>query len=450
LETITPIRDNQTGITILSGEPVVFHCNHYNRSLQMLVEECKNYLNHIPILQDSATEVSYRQLRQLFEDRPAWGIPERIAAAERIYRYCGFGDLDLSNAMQGIGNGIQVIEHNSHYGCALRLNDQSRRKPGEFFDLGFAIGALAATYDKPMQGRILAEERHKPISLRGDKTAFLIEPRADGSFPLDTQPIAHPELPSGADQVPPRTIGLHIDEEAIIESVASLPLQGDDKGLISAFGVGLTRHYADYYNLVSYRFENALAHALATHKHLGEMLWFEYSTLFFYKAKFGDIQGKTLAQTLLIEAGHICGFQTMGGIMRSDPWYQLVVPQLHCKEDWLAGIIACINALGWGIWRIIEVVPNERLVLRAWYPYESLGYLRILKGEKSDHPIDFLMAGVASAIMNLLYNIDITTKPELTLKSYYQTNRSKGGFWAKQTSCMAMGDPYSEVIVERL
>ncbi len=356
-----PSRNPQTGITLLAREPAVFHCNHYNRFLQLVVEDC-HYIAQGPILQNSASEVAYRQLR----------------------------------------------------------------------------------------GIICTGSGYQPISLQGEQTIFQIAPRATGeSFPLATPAIGEPSLPQGAESIPPRTQSLQVDEDAIIAAVGSLPLYGDAHGLIPAFGVSLTRHYADYYNLVSFRFEEALAQALATHKYLGEMLWFEYPSLFFYKEKFGHLQGAALAQTLLIEAGHICGFHTMGGIMRSDPWYQLIVPQLHCKEDWLAGIVACINALGWGIWRIAEVIPNERLVLRAWYPYESLGYLRIY-GKQADHPIDYLMTGIGASLMNLLYTADITTKPDLTLEFYYQVNRSKGGFWGRQTRCVAQGDPYSEVVVERI
>jgi len=445
-----PLRNPQTGITLLAGEPVVFHCNHYNRFLQLVVEDC-HYIAQIPILQDSASEVAYRQLRGMYNAHPEWQLAERIACAEELYRYCGFGDLDLGAAAQGMGQGVEIVERHSHYGSALRLNYGTRRKPGEYFDLGYAIGALAAVFAEPLQGSICTGSGYQPISLQGEQTIFQVAPRPTGeSFPLATPAIGEPSLPQGAEPIPPRTQSLHVDEDAIIAAVGSLPLYGDAHGLIPAFGVYLTRHYADYYNLVSFRFEEALAQALATHKYLGEMLWFEYPSLFFYKEKFGHLQGAALAQTLLIEAGHICGFHTMGGIMRSDPWYQLIVPQLHHKEDWLAGIVACINALGWGIWRIAEVIPNERLVLRAWYPYESLGYLRIYGGKQADHPIDYLMTGIGASLMNLLYTADITTKPDLTLEFYYQVNRSKGGFWGRQTRCVAQGDPYSEVVVERI
>ena len=438
-----PQRDPHTGIVTLHHEPVIFHCNHYNRFLQLIVEDC-HYIDRESILINSAAEVSHRQLHQAFLEHPEWTVDTRLQYAETLYRYCGFGDLALHGVRQA-DNPIRIREQHSHYGAALRLNYGKRRWPGEFFDLGFAQGALKAALGQEYEGHIENPPDHPPLSFGGAYTDFVLQ-SSDDTAQAILPPATVPSL-DWQSAVPLRTVGLHIDEDAIIAAVGTLPLVGNDEGLIPAFGVYLTRHYADYYNLVSFRFEEHLAHALQTHRYLGEMLWYEYPSLFYYKDRFGHLQGRELASTLLIEAGHICGFNTMGGIMRSDPWYQLIVPQLHCREDWLSGIVACINALGWGIWRIQEIVPNERLVLRAWFPYESLGHLG--QFGMADHPVDYLMVGVAGSLMNLLYTADITTKPDLTLDFYHQVNRSQNGFWGRQTRCVAMGDPYSEVVVER-
>lgn len=451
LPSIRPQRDPNTGIVTIDNEPVIFHCNHYNRFLQLVVEDC-HYIQRDPILKQSAAEVSFRQLQQHFKSCPDWSVEDRLAYAEAVYGFCGFGDLPLASfhLPENPENAFQIIEKNSHYGFALRLNYGKRRWAGEHFDLGFAIGALSAVYEAPFAGHLGNRLGDQSLS-RGDEQTELWMSQIhianpDGNI-VGTQAIAEVRLPSEAADIPERTVGLHVDEAGIIAAVSGMPLQGDEHGLIREFGVCLTRHYADYYNLVSFRFEAALVNALATHPLLDEMLWYEYPALFYYKEKFAGLQGKDLADTLLIEAGHICGFNTMGGIMRSDPWYQLVVPQLRCREDWLAGIVACINALGWGVWRIHELVPNERLVLRAWYPYESLGYLRSFG--RADHPVDYLLTGIGASLMNLLYSADITAKPDLSLEFYYQVNRSKAGFWGRQSACVAMGDPYSEVIVER-
>jgi hypothetical protein len=439
LPNVQPHRDARTGIVTMDAEPMVFHCNHYNRFLQLVVEDC-HYIKREPILTQSAMDVARRQLTAHFINQPELSRTDRLAYAQAVYQYCGFGNLPLAN-LPATDHGHQLVESHSHYGQALRLNYGKRGWPGEFFDVGFAMGALAAVDNQSVTGKIFDDA----ISMGNTITTLQLSPAQTPLSP--SLEMTELKLPIGADLIPEREIGLHIDEAGIIAAVCSLPLYGNNEGLIPAFGVNLTRHYADYYNLVSFRFEKALEQALSTHRYLGEMLWYEYPSLFFYKDKFSHLQGRELASTLLVEAGHICGFNTMGGIMRSDAWYQLIVPQLRTRDDWLSGIVACINALGWGVWRIFELIPNERLVIRAWHPYESLGHLRHFGS--ADHPIDYLMVGIASSLMNLLYNADITTKPDLTLAFYYQVNRSKQGFWGRQTACVAMGDAFSEVVVER-
>ena len=432
-------RDPANGITLLSGESMVFHCNHYNRFLQLVVEDC-HYIDFRDILVKSAAEVAFRQLTRHFAAHPEC---DRPGTAAEIYRFCGFGSLPLETLPESPPESFQLRAGSSHYGLALRLNYGKRSWPGEFFDLGFVIGACAAIYGVPYSGALL----ENALSLGGPDTGIRVFRDESYRHLFDLPPASMPDLPEGGGEVPPRHLGLNIDEEGIIAAVGSLPLVGDDdSGLIAAFGVHLTRHYADYYNLISFRFEQALKAAMASHRYLGEMLTYEYPVLFQYK-KFSHLQGEALSRTLLIEAGHICGFNTMGGIMRSEAWYQLVVPSIRSKGDWIHGVIACINALGWGIWRVQELVENERLVLRAWYPYESLGHLRAFG--RADHPVDYLFAGIGASLMNLLYTADITAKPDLTLEFYYQANRSGSSFWAKQTRCVAQGDPYSEIVVER-
>ncbi|WP_215891053.1 hypothetical protein, partial [Acidithiobacillus thiooxidans] len=39
LPSIRPQRDPNTGIVTIDNEPVIFHCNHYNRFLQLVVED---------------------------------------------------------------------------------------------------------------------------------------------------------------------------------------------------------------------------------------------------------------------------------------------------------------------------------------------------------------------------------------------------------------------------
>ncbi|HBQ13866.1 MAG TPA: hypothetical protein DEF51_22930, partial [Myxococcales bacterium] len=79
---------------------------------------------------------------------------------------------------------------------------------------------------------------------------------------------------------------MSVDERAIVSAVSGLPLVGNEEGLIPAFGLYLTRHYADYYNRVSYAYLHA-AHEQGP-------------------------EAEKKAREALIEAGHVCAFNTFG------------------------------------------------------------------------------------------------------------------------------------------
>ncbi|MBN2680615.1 hypothetical protein HHS34_003030 [Acidithiobacillus montserratensis] len=43
---IHPEASVHTGIMTIEHEPVVFHCNHYNRFLQLAIEDCHYHGRH--------------------------------------------------------------------------------------------------------------------------------------------------------------------------------------------------------------------------------------------------------------------------------------------------------------------------------------------------------------------------------------------------------------------
>lgn len=50
--------DTATGVRLIDQQPHVFHCNHYNRSLQQTIENCR-HIDNKAILLHSAAEVAY-------------------------------------------------------------------------------------------------------------------------------------------------------------------------------------------------------------------------------------------------------------------------------------------------------------------------------------------------------------------------------------------------------
>lgn len=397
------------GIAKVYGQPMLFHCNHYNRSLQQVIEDA-DYLDLDKILVKSAAEVTFYQLSEYFKDKSNLSLNDKLAFASELYKFCGFGILDFSKITN---SGGQVIEKTSHYGLASKLNFGDRKKPAEYFDRGFIIGAISAVKGY-LSGSLFSDDlsviQNKSISLGEDYCDFTVKLQDD---------TVEKELPVVA-KAPDRKFKTNIDENLIVSTLAQMPLQGDEEGLIPAFGVYLTRMYADYYNKISFRFEEEIKKAMGTYD---------------------------IATEMLIEAGHICAFNTFGGIMKSAEWKALILPMIESKEDWVHGIVAVVNAFGWGIWRVEELIPNEKLILRSYGDYESLGYLRWFG--KSDHPINYLMTGGCAGLMNLIYHGDISSDPELSKEYYYKLFNDKDCFTGQQTKCLAMGDEYSEIVVTR-
>jgi hypothetical protein len=154
--------------------------------------------------------------------------------------------------------------------------------------------------------------------------------------------------------------------------------------------------------------------------------------------KVGGIEG--FAKPLLIESGHISGFNTFGGIMTSEVWNTLILPMLSSKEDWVYGMVSVINAFGWGHWHIQELVDNKKLVLRVYNSTVAIACRRhfgIAKRAKC-----YTAEGAADAIMNLIYKGDIMEAPDLTKEYYNPVFRHESAFSSKETKCVAKGDAY--------
>ncbi|MEQ9079295.1 MAG: hypothetical protein RLP09_35880 [Sandaracinaceae bacterium] len=215
---------------------------------------------------------------------------------------------------------------------------------------------------------------------------------------------------------------MSVDERAIVSAVSGLPLVGNEEGLIPAFGLYLTRHYADYYNRVSYAYLHA-AHEQGP-------------------------EAEKKAREALIEAGHVCAFNTFGGIMLSQEWEAVVGPMLEGREDWVSGIVGVINALGWGRWHVEGLTPNEELRVAIDNTYESTGYLAE-HGESKVGPVCFLATGGVAGIMNLIYHGDILARPALTQEYYAELFEGSGRFVAEEVACRAAGAPRCELVARR-
>lgn len=387
----------------VEGEAMIFHCHHYNCFLQRSILDA-DYIDSVPHLVGAAAEVAHRQLTGLFARLP--DLASRRAAAEELYRLSGFGLLPLAGLSAAGG---LVSTASTHYSTGWKEKFGPADRPVAHFSTGFLAGAYAALFDVPL--REVRAEQTACRSMGSSEDVFVVS-RGQGNFAVyaPRRPLVLAPPPAESE------IATGVDRQAITRAIAGMPIAGDGRGLIPAFGVLLTRMYADYYNRISFEFENQLKEVTGA-------------------------QGLEVARSLLVEAGHVCAFNTFGGIMTSTEWDAMILPSLTTREDWVAAVLAVANAFGWGVWRAIEVTP-ERGLFRVYNDYESVGYQRMYRS--SDHPISYLATGGAAGLMNLVYVGDISSRPELTEGFYNQLFKGPNVFVARQTRCQAQGDPYSE------
>lgn len=213
-----------------------------------------------------------------------------------------------------------------------------------------------------------------------------------------------------------------IQQDAVIKAVSGLSIVGNEEGLIPAFGLYLTRHYAAYYNRISFAY--------------------------LHRAERAGAEAIDKARSSLVRAGEVCAFNTFGGIMISQEWEAVVAPMIERREDWAHGIVAVINALGWGRWCIEHLQPGEELRVSIANSYESTGYLADYE-PRSSGGVCYLATGGASGIMNLLYNGDITSRPALTPEYFESVFNNERRFVAREVACRAAGAPRCEFVATR-
>jgi hypothetical protein len=399
--------DFATGRLVVGGEAMVLHCHHYNCFLQRSIQDA-DYIDSAPILVGAAAEVAFAQLTNLLSQTAE--IAARKATVEALYRACGLGLIDLGALTD---RGGEVRTPSTHYSIGWMDKFGRSQAPVAFFSTGFLAGALAAIYGLPLSD---VQARQTVCRSTGANEDVFVLGRGPVNFRI-FGPRQTPVLIPVGNDIEPTTA---VDREAVTRAVAGMPLPVNAEGLIPLFGLYITRLYADYYNRISFAFEREMT-ALAGR------------------------QGVETATNLFIEAGHVCGFHTFGGIMASPEWDALVGPTLKTREDWVHGIFAWFNAIGGGTVKVLDVSPTQ-LTVRMYNDYESVGYRRMYG--TADHGVSYVMTGAFAGIMNLIYLGNIQEKPDLTPEFYDRLFRRGRAFQGRMTACQAMGDPYTEIRAE--
>ena len=197
-----------------------------------------------------------------------------------------------------------------------------------------------------------------------------------------------------------------INRDQAIQQFSQIKVKGNVEGLIPAFGVLVNQLPSRFWNDFSVKILAAAGYDL-----------------------YDDASG------LLENAAGECGYHTGFGIINSDEFKAVVGPMMDPKtplEDTLHGAYAVFTAWGWAKAEIAELIPGERMVIRATDYYEA----DAAEGRKLSKPFAFMIRGVSRAFMDLAYG----DKP-------YPEGHGK--FKCEQTKGIEMGDPYGEFVISR-
>lgn len=200
---------------------------------------------------------------------------------------------------------------------------------------------------------------------------------------------------------------MSIDRKKIIDAMSKIEVLGNDEGLIPGFNV--------FVNMMPARFWNSFAERL-TRQVPPDML--------------------EAAEYLLINAAHECGYHTGYGIITSNEWKAVVEPMIEkAPEDILHGAFAVFTAWGWAKSEIVELVPGEKMVIRAYDYYES----DVVNYGASSKPSAYMIRGVSAAFMDLAYGGEYDPTGKTALKTFQCT----------QTKGIECGDEYGEFVVTK-
>jgi hypothetical protein len=198
-----------------------------------------------------------------------------------------------------------------------------------------------------------------------------------------------------------------IDRRKIIEDMSKIKILGDENGLIESCNVLINQLPARFWNSFADKLTNKVD---------------------------PDILEPT--EYLLYNAAHECGYHTGYGIITSDEWNSIVAPMIeNPPEDILYGAYAVLTAWGWGKAEIVELVPGEKMVARAYDYYEA----DIVQFGQSKKLSAYMLAGVSSAFMDLAYGGEYDPEGK----------KGIGTFVCKQTKGIECGDDYGEFLVTK-
>lgn len=144
--------DPATNVATLGGQALVFHCHHYNSTLQKTIEdglgEEADYLLTI-----AAQEPVRRHLAALSRTGDRDGVLDTAAG---VFSELGFGRLDFTTLTRSGGT---VAAPSSHYALSWLAKFGERTTPACQFTAGFIAAAASVAFGLPPERVRVRESR---------------------------------------------------------------------------------------------------------------------------------------------------------------------------------------------------------------------------------------------------------------------------------------------------
>lgn len=399
---------------IFAGEPLTIHTDFYNCFLQKSVEELSQYIDVRSILVNSAQEIAYTQFKRHFENNPNLEIIERKECVEAYYSFCGFGKINIKN-IQSKGGFVESTSE--HYSLGWkRIYGEAGPDGVCYFTMGFLCGATEAIHDialgtfdaKQIRCLTKGNESLRIDVFRGLRKKLKESVGEGVTQSFDNQP-SNPET--------------SVNYTEIMDALLNNDLAGDEEtGLIKAYGGSITRHYSNYYNLISVRILMELEKK--------------------YKR-----DGVLKAKSIMIKSAQTSAMYLLSNLISSSEWKTHIAPSVKTTEDQLHGILAFINTLGWGKWEIERFNPEGKTSFNINASSESNAFLKMVGKTKA--PICFFLEGMVTGLMNMVYNNQLVPKMKFDEASFDSIFKSGNRFVVVEAKTRIMGEETDHYTVAR-
>lgn len=135
--------DSERNTIEFNGALISLHCHHYNCGLLKAIEDIAN-IDGCAVIREAAAEEFFVHFKNILsaackETSPA----EALQEASELYRFMGFGRLDLS---QLTAEGGIATANSSYYVISWLAKYGRRDTPVCYFTCGFIAGVLAVVF----------------------------------------------------------------------------------------------------------------------------------------------------------------------------------------------------------------------------------------------------------------------------------------------------------------